>query len=218
MNAQLLSRRYEIVQVLGRGAFGHTFLAKDVQRPGNPSCVVKQLSYASQDPQALADARRLFKSEAETLEKLGQHDQIPTLLAEFEENKQFYLVQQFIDGHTLDHEIRYPQRWTENQVINLLTEVLPILVFVHSQGVIHRDIKPANLMRRSSDGKLVLIDFGAVKEINNQIPQGQSVPTVAIGTPAYMPMEQFQGFPLFNSDIYALGMIAVQTLLGVPAE
>lgn len=218
MNGQILSGRYEIVQILGRGAFGHTFLAKDLQRPGHPQCVVKQLSYTSQEPQALADARRLFKSEAEILEKLGQHDQIPRLLAEFEENNQFYLVQEFISGHTLDQEIRYPQSWSEHQVINLLTEVLPVLAFVHSQGVIHRDIKPANLMRRATDGKLILIDFGAVKDINNQIPQAQSTPTVAIGTPAYMPIEQFQGYPLFNSDIYALGMIVIQALLGLPAN
>jgi serine/threonine protein kinase len=218
MSGQLLDGRYEIVQVLGGGAFGKTFLSKDLKRPSHPQCVVKQLSYSSQDPLALNAARRLFKKEAEILEKLGRHDQIPTLLAEFEQEKEFYLVQQLIDGHTLNQEIQLNQRWNEQQVIQLLTEVLPILAFVHGQGVIHRDIKPSNLMRRSSDGKLVLIDFGAVKEINSQIPHGQLTPTAAIGTAAYMPMEQFHGFPQFNSDIYALGMIAVQVLLGLPAN
>jgi serine/threonine protein kinase len=218
MIGQLLDGRYEIVQVLGGGAFGKTFLAKDLKRPGHPQCVVKQLSYSSQDPIALEAARRLFKKEAEILEKLGRHEQIPTLLAEFEQEKEFYLVQQLIDGHPLNHEIQPNQRWTEQQVIQLLTEVLPILAFVHGQGVIHRDIKPSNLMRRSVDGKLVLIDFGAVKEINSQLPHGQLTPTAAIGTAAYMPMEQFHGFPQFNSDIYALGMITIQALLGLPAH
>lgn len=218
MNGQPLDGRYEIVQVLGGGAFGKTFLAKDLKRPGRPQCVVKQLIYSSPDPQALEIARRLFKKEAETLEKLGQHNQIPMLLAEFEENQEFYLVQEYIDGYPLFQEMMPGQHWTENQVIGLLTDILQILVFVHGQGVIHRDIKPANLMRRLSDGKLVLIDFGSVKEIAAQIPNAQFPPTIAVGTPAYMPMEQFQGFPLFNSDIYALGMIAIQALLGLQAN
>ncbi|BAY64393.1 serine/threonine protein kinase containing TPR domain [Calothrix brevissima NIES-22] len=218
MIGQLLDGRYEIVQVLGGGAFGKTFLAKDLKRPTHPQCVVKQLSYSSQDPLALSAARRLFKKEAEILEKLGRHDQIPTLLAEFEQDKEFYLAQQLIDGYPLHQEIQPHQPWNEQQVTQLLTEVLTILVFVHSQGVIHRDIKPSNLMRRSTDGKLVLIDFGAVKEINAQIPHGQLTPTAAVGTAAYMPMEQFHGFPQFNSDIYALGMIAIQALLGLPAH
>ncbi|MBD2500682.1 serine/threonine-protein kinase [Anabaena azotica] len=218
MNGQLLDGRYEIVQVLGEGAFGKTFLAKDIKRPGHPQCVVKQLSYSSKDPQALEAARRLFKAEAETLEKLGQHERIPTLLAEFEYNHEFYLVQQFVEGYTLNKEMQLHQRWTEEQVIKLLTDVLPILAFVHGQGVIHRDIKPANLMRRTSDGNLVLIDFGAVKEIDSQISPAQLDPSVAIGTAAYMPMEQFQGFPKFNSDIYALGMICIQAMLGLPSN
>ncbi|HEY9799392.1 MAG TPA: tetratricopeptide repeat protein [Leptolyngbyaceae cyanobacterium] len=218
MNGQLLDGRYEIVQVLGEGAFGKTFLAKDIKRPGHPQCVVKQLSYSSKDPQALEAARRLFKAEAETLEKLGQHDRIPTLLAEFEYNHEFYLVQQFVQGYTLNQEIQPNQRWTEEQVIKLLTDVLPILAFVHGQGVIHRDIKPANIMRRTSDSNLVLIDFGAVKEIDSQISPAQLDPSVAIGTAAYMPVEQFQGFPKFNSDIYALGMICIQAMLGLPSN
>ncbi|MBD2519621.1 tetratricopeptide repeat protein [Nostoc sp. FACHB-973] len=215
MNGQPLDGRYEIVQVLGGGAFGNTFLAKDLKRPGRPQCVVKQLSYSSPDPQALETGRRLFKKEAETLEKLGQHNQIPMLLAEFEENQEFYLVQEYIDGYPLYQEIVPGQPWTEDQVIRLLTDILQILLFVHGHGVIHRDIKPANIMRRSSDGKLILIDFGSVKEIASQIPNAQFPPTVAVGTPAYMPMEQYQGFPQFNSDIYALGIIAVQVVLGV---
>ncbi|MFB2878872.1 tetratricopeptide repeat protein [Floridanema aerugineum] len=218
MNSQLLDGRYQIVQILGGGSFGQTFLAQDIKRPGHPQCVVKQLRYFSNDPQCLTIASRLFKKEAEVLEKLGQHDQIPTLLADLEENQQFYLVQQFISGHPLTQEILPGQPWTEEQVINLLKEVLEILVFVHQQGVIHRDIKPANLMRRQSDNKIVLIDFGAVKEIGTQIAHGQLNQTVVIGTPGYMPIEQFQGQPQYNSDIYALGMTAIQALLGLAAN
>ncbi|WP_416673695.1 protein kinase domain-containing protein [Egbenema bharatensis] len=214
----LIDRRYEIVQVLGKGAFGQTFLAKDTKRPGHPDCVIKQLHYFSNNPQALQHARRLFKKEAEILEKLGHHDQIPTLLADLEEGQEFYLVEQFIPGQSLAHEIGAGKSWSEARVSQFLTEVLTVLAFVHSQGVIHRDLKPGNLMRRDTDGKIVLIDFGAVKELETQIAQGQNAPTIAIGTPGYMSYEQFNGQPQFNSDIYALGVTAIQALLGLAPE
>lgn len=210
--------RYEVVNVLGGGAFGQTFLAKDTRRPGHPFCVIKQLRYSNSNPAALEHARRLFKKEAEILEKLGHHDQIPTLLADIEEQQEFYLVEQFVPGQSLVQEIVPGLVWDEQQVVNLLREVLQILVFVHGQGVIHRDLKPANLMRRQPDGKIVLIDFGAVKELGTQIALGENVPTIAIGTPGYMAIEQFNGQPQFNSDLYAVGIIAIQALLGLAAD
>ncbi|NJR59047.1 MAG: tetratricopeptide repeat protein [Cyanobacteria bacterium CRU_2_1] len=216
MMGTLVDGRYEVVKVLGGGAFGQTFLSKDLRRPGHPDCVIKQLRYFSTNPQILEHARRLFKKEAEILERLGHHDQIPTLLADIEENQEFYLVQQFIPGYPLSEEITPGLPWTEAQVIDLLKEVLTILVFVHGQGVIHRDIKPANLMRRQSDYKIVLIDFGAVKELGTQIAQGSR--TIAVGTPGYMAIEQFNGQPQFNSDLYALGAVAIQALLGLAAD
>jgi serine/threonine-protein kinase len=214
---QLLDGRYQVIQVLGAGGFGQTYIAQDTRIPGSPTCVVKHLKPASSDPKFLETARRLFHSEAETLAKLGNHDQIPRLLAQFEENQEFYLVQEFIQGHPLSAELPLGQRLAENQVIQLLQEVLNILLFVHSQGVIHRDIKPDNIMRRTSDNKLVLIDFGAIKQVRTQLvtDQGQVSATVAIGTPGYMPTEQGQGKPRPNSDIYALGMIGIQALTGL---
>ena len=218
MVTQLLDNRYQIVRVLGGGTFGQTFLAQDIKRPGHPECVVKQLRYLSNDPQSLQIASRLFKQEAEILEKLGKHPQIPTLLADIEENQEFYLVQEFIDGHPLTDEIIPGQPWNEDQVIKLLIDVLKILDYVHQERIIHRDIKPDNLMRRDSDNQIVLIDFGAVKELRTQIAQKQINQTVSIGTPGYMPIEQFHGKPQFNSDIYAVGMIAIQALLGIDAN
>jgi serine/threonine-protein kinase len=217
MSGQLLDRRYQIIRVLGAGSFGQTYIAQDTRIPGNPTCVVKHLKPASSGPKYLETARRLFQSEAETLAKLGNHDQIPRLLAYFEENQEFYLVQEFIEGHPLSAELQPGQRWAETQVIQLLQEVLNILVFVHAQGVIHRDIKPDNMMRRALDHKLVLIDFGAIKQVRTQLvtAQGQVSATVAIGTPGYMPTEQGQGKPRPNSDIYALGMIGIQALTGL---
>jgi serine/threonine protein kinase len=214
MIGKLLDRRYQVIQVLSAGGFGETYIAQDTRRPGNPTCVVKLLKPASNDPDYLQTVRRLFKSEAETLEQLGNHDQIPRLLAYFEENEQFYLVQEFIVGQSLATELQPGRYWTESQVIDLLKDVLGILAFVHSYGVIHRDLKPGNLIRRASDGKLVLIDFGAVKQFRTQIAMEptQMPATVAIGTPGYMPSEQGTGRPRPNSDIYALGIIAIQAL------
>lgn len=217
MLGRLLDGRYQVVQVLSAGGFGKTYIAEDTRRPGNPKCVVKHLKPASNDPNYLQTARRLFLSEAETLEQLGNHDQIPRLLAYFEEDREFFLVQEFIEGHPLSTELQPDDCWSESQVIQLLKDILGILAFVHSYGVIHRDIKPDNLIRRASDGKLVLIDFGAVKQVRSQIATTHSPinATVAIGTPGYMPSEQGLGKPRPSSDIYALGIIGIQALTGL---
>ncbi|MCL6755101.1 serine/threonine protein kinase [Nostoc sp. CCCryo 231-06] len=218
MIGKLLDHRYQVIRVLAMGGFGQTYIAQDTRRPGNPLCVVKHLKPGT-DSRVFDTAKRLFNSEAETLEKLGNHDQIPRLLAYFDENQEFYLVQEYIEGHTLAEELIPGKRWSESQVIQLLQEVLEILEFVHRQGVIHRDIKPDNIIRRASDNKLVLVDFGAVKQLRTQLVAvgGQPSATVVIGTPGYMPTEQGQGKPRPNSDIYSLGIIAIQALTGLQA-
>ncbi|WAL59983.1 serine/threonine-protein kinase [Thermocoleostomius sinensis] len=217
MIGSTLSGRYKIVNVLGAGGMGRTYVAEDMLRPGHPKCVVKQLRPASTDPNVLEIARRLFATEAETLERLGNHDQIPRLLAYFEHDEEFYLVQEFIDGHPLSAELHQTRHWSETQVVQLLQEILAVLSFIHNQNVIHRDIKPDNIIRRSRDNRLVLIDFGAVKQVRmQQITQmGQASVTVAIGTPGYMPTEQSTGKPRPSSDIYAVGMVGIQALTGV---
>jgi serine/threonine protein kinase len=248
MPAKVLDGRYKLIKQIGAGGFGHTFIARDMRRPGSPPCVVKQLKPASDDPNFIREARRLFNTEAETLEKLGNHDQIPQLLAYFEEDKQFFLVQEFVEGRSLHDELKAlpPQisdldsesqdrllaelenidaptrdkQLVEVEVIKILKDVLDVLEFVHSEAVIHRDIKPDNLIRRKKDQKIVLIDFGAVKAVqdaNTQLvanEKGESRFTVTIGTPGYMPSEQCAGRPTYNSDIYALGMVAIKALTG----
>ncbi len=216
MLGRLLSSRYRIVRVLGSGGFGHTYVTQDTQRPGNPLCVLKHLSFASHNPAILQQARRMFLSEAETLEKLGEHDQIPRLLAYFEEDKEFYLVQEFIEGHPLSDELLPGKKLSEAQVILLLKDVLGILNFVHAQNVIHRDIKPENLIRRDRDQKLVLIDFGAVKTIEHTIAEatGTTEISMPVYTSGYGASEQCLGKPRFSSDVYALGVIGIQALTG----
>ena len=220
MIGTILRGRYAILKQLGSGGFGETYIAEDRDLPGSPKCVVKRLQPQSHDPFVLQTAKRLFDTEAAVLYQLGSHDQIPRLMAHFEENQQFYLVQEFVDGRDLSQELFPGVRWSEAQVLAFLRDTLRILEFVHQQNVIHRDIKPANIIRRFSDNKLALIDFGAVKEIRSLVTtiQAQSGSSVAIGTPGYMPGEQAVGKPRFSSDIYALGMTAIQAATGVSPE
>lgn len=218
---QLIDGRYEVIQSLSEGGFGITFLAKDLRRPGQPRCVVKQLKPQREfSADGWKAARRLFDQEAETLERLGRHDQIPLLLAHLEENGNFYIVQDFIEGRTLRDELHAVKRLPENEVITLLRQGLTVLSYVHQQGVIHRDIKPENLIRRQ-DGMLCLIDFGIVKEFSAQqlglMAQPQSrlmATTVSIGTEGHTPFEQIRGKPCPASDVYALGMVALEALTG----
>ena len=220
MIGQLLDRRYRIVQVLSSGAFGQTYLSADTRRPGHPQCVVKQLRPPNNNSNTLKTALRLFRQEAEILERLGKHDQIPQLLAYFEDHNQFYLIEEFVSGQPLMKELVPGVPWSEEQVILLIEDILEILVFVHDNQVILRDVNPSNLIRRKSDKKLVLIDFGSVKEVSSRLADGngQGLRTIATGTPFYMPIEQFQGHPQYNSDIYAVGMIAIQAITGLEAS
>ncbi|MBR8837671.1 MAG: serine/threonine protein kinase [Stigonema ocellatum SAG 48.90 = DSM 106950] len=220
MIGKTLRNHYKIITLLGRGGFGDTYLAEDLHLPNHPKFAVKHLKPKNPNPTVLAVARRLFDSEAQVLQRLGHdYDQIPRLFAYFEENYEFYLVQEFVDGSSLAHEIASDrQRLGENAVIKLLQEILEVLVFVHKHNVIHRDIKPQNLMRRRQDGKIILIDFGTIKEISTLVgvnEQGQSISTIAVGTPGYMPSEQSIGEPNFTSDIYAVGIIGIQALMGI---
>ena len=208
--------RYYVVRQLGRGGVGVTFLAEDRQCFDSP-CVVKQLKPKTSNPQNIAIARRLFYREAKVVNRLGHCDRIPQLLAYFEEEDEFFLVQELIEGHDLSHEIVAGKPWSEAQTIALLRDILEILLIVQQHNVIHRDLKPSNLMRRRQDSKIVLIDFGSVKQTSTQIVDaaGQVRQTVAIGTKSYMPIEQITGRPGFYSDIYALGIVAIQALTGI---
>ncbi|MEM9539199.1 MAG: protein kinase [Cyanobacteria bacterium P01_E01_bin.42] len=217
---RLLCGRYRLLEPLGEGGFGYTFLARDEKFPGMPECVVKHLQPYRKTPETLHLARRLFDSEARVLSQLGQHAQIPRLLAHFEEENEFYLVQEYIAGHDLQQELVPDRPLPESTVIVILRDLLEVLAFVHQTKVIHRDIKPANIRRREGDGKLVLIDFGAVKQIEERLDKNGSTGnlTVGIGTPGYIPSEQAQGKPKFSSDVYGAGIIAIEALTGIDPE
>jgi serine/threonine protein kinase len=218
---KLLYQRYKVIQVLSAGAFAQTYIALDTSKPGHPKCVVKHLKLISKEPNSVQTVRRRLAWEAAALKALGNHQQIPQMLACFEENQEFYLVQEFIEGHSLTEELPISQhlgkRWTQNQVIQMLQEVLGILEFVHSKKIIHCDIKPNNLIRRASDNQLFLIDFGAVQQIRSYTAQRPIGIPVKMRLCGYIPPEQLTGQAHPSSDLYALGMIAIEALTGLEA-
>lgn len=212
----MLQNRYIFEEVLGKDEFQITYKANDTRESSR--CVVKQFTPPYQDSRALNIAEELFKKEAENLQQLGrQHDQIPQLFAYFEENGKFYLVQEFINGHDLTSQISPTKKLNEEAVVELLKDILEVLVFVHQQNIIHQDIKPQNIIVRKQDGKIVLIDFSAVQKIKHleTYHRSKNCKTPVIGTPGYMPIEQERDRAQFCSDIYAVGMIAIQALTGL---
>lgn len=215
----LLGNRYLVRSTLGKGGFGQTFLAEDTHSPQRRLRVVKQLKPQNAEPELYPLIRERFEREAATLERLGEaSDRIPTLHAYFSEAGEFYLVQDWVEGQSLAQRVRGGGPVSESEVREFLADILPVLDFIHTQGVIHRDIKPENVMLRAGDGKPVLIDFGAVKEVVSTVIDGQgySTNTIAIGTKGYTPVEQFAGKPVFASDIFSLGLTAIFALTGRP--
>lgn len=216
----ILAERYRIIDRLGQGGFARTYKAQDIEKSENPPCAIKEIPFPEcDDLRVLERCRERFQREVRALQTLGNHSRIPKLFDRFEEKKHFYLVQEYIEGTPLSQEfLPAGQQWTESQTIAFLREILEILNFVHQANVIHRDLTPANLIRRSKDGKIVLIDFGAVKEISTFTANstGEILTSQAIGTIGYMPAEQYnpRSVPQPYNDIYALGIIVIQALTG----
>jgi serine/threonine protein kinase len=210
----LLKDRYRAIQPLGRGGCSRTFEAVDRDRLNHPCAIKLFLLPPDQDRKATD----LFNQEAVRLYELGKHDQIPELYAHFEQDNRLYLVQEFIDGETLLDELENrgvpgSTLYKESEIRDILVNLLPAIDFIHQQGVIHRDIKPANIMRRRSDGKLVLIDFGVAKQATGEVlVKGGTM----IGTLGYAPAEQLQfGEAYCASDLYALGATCIHLLTGM---
>jgi serine/threonine protein kinase len=218
MIGQLLTGRYLVLEKLGVGGFSETYLARDKYLPHHPLCVVKCLTVSPDSLISPETSRRLFETEAQILDRLGQqHEQIPTLFAYCHEQDQIYQVQEFVEGETLSGWLAQGQRLSMGEAIAVLLEVLPVLDYIHSHRVIHRDIKPGHLIRRQTDGKIVLIDFGAAcfLEADFNVKQDHEEAALAIGTPGYMPNEQLDGTSQFNSDLYALGMTVIHLMTGM---
>lgn len=215
----LINNRYQVISPLGEGGFGHAYLAEDVQMPSRRRCVLKQLKPVTTSPDAYQVVQARFQREAAILEKLGEdHKQIPRLYAYFSEDQQFYLVQEWVEGETLEAIVSAQGVLSEAMVKSILVDLLPALDFIHRQGIIHRDLKPDNIMLRSGDRgpQPVLIDFGAVRETMGTVLNShhQPISSIVIGTPGYMASEQAAGRPLPSSDLYSLGLTAIFLLTG----
>jgi WD40 repeat protein/tRNA A-37 threonylcarbamoyl transferase component Bud32 len=220
----LLRNRFRIIQVLSdEGGFGRTYLAEDLDKL-NERCVIKQLAPRVQGTWALNKAMELFQQEAQRLQELGEHCQIPTLLAYFEQDNYLYLVQQFIDGQNLLRELQQKKRYNSSEIKEILRELLSVLKFIHEKGVIHRDIKPQNIIRRRAslsstkvtakmNGSLVLIDFGSAKQLTAKVQMRMGT---SIGSQGYSPIEQIRdGAAYPASDLFSLGATCFHLLTGV---
>ncbi|ABG53343.1 serine/threonine protein kinase [Trichodesmium erythraeum IMS101] len=205
----VLRERYRPLKIIGEGGFGRTFQAVDEDKPSKPFCVIKQFFPQAQGTKNLEKAAKLFAQEAERLDGLGRHSQIPELLAYFTQNNRQYLVQEFIDGQNLKQELEESGAFSENQILELLKSLLPVLEFIHSQQIIHRDIKPENIIRRRKDNQLVLVDCGAAKYAT-MTALGRT--GTVIGSAGYVAPEQSVGKASFVSDIYSLGVTCIHLL------
>ncbi|WP_293155533.1 bifunctional serine/threonine-protein kinase/formylglycine-generating enzyme family protein [Okeania sp. SIO2C9] len=233
----VLVERYRALKIIGRGGFGRTFQAVDEFKPSKPFCVIKQFLPQLQEPKNLSKAALLFAQEAERLDTLGRHPQIPELLAYFTQDNRQYLVQEFIDGQNLQQELKKSGAFNERQILELLKSLLPVLEFIHSQQVIHRDIKPENIIRRknnnqfypvrassspdkinpvrassSPENNIILVDFGIAKFVAKT---ALAVTGTIIGSEGYAPPEQAIGKATFSSDIYSLGVTCIHLLTEV---
>lgn len=219
----MLDGRYVPTKLLGRGGFGAAFLARDRRIPGMRQCVVKQFQPSGNlTLTQLQQAQLMFEREAEVLAQLGnEHEQIPDLFAFFpvivnslqpgQQDQFFYLVQEYIDGQNLEEELVQQGKFSEQQVLEVLQEILKVLNFVHHRGIIHRDIKPSNIMRRR-DGRLFLLDFGAVKQVTN-VALGSAASSTGIYSMGFAPPEQMAGGQVFPStDLYALAVTLITLL------
>lgn len=202
----VLRNRYEILRKIGECSIGYTYLAKDLESPWDNLCAVRQLKANDIN----RDAKVLLEREAQTLYKLRDYSQIPKFIAYFEENDNSFLVREFINGHDLTEELIREKRLSQDRTIKLLKELLEVLIVLHSNNIIHQNLKPSNVVRRQSDGKITLTDLGAVVDIKSK-PMDSRLRFRPLD---YIPQEQAHGNPQFSSNVYSVGIIAIQALTG----
>lgn len=219
--SQLLGERYQPLKILKSSAFGKTYLATDTQKRDRPQCIIKQLQYPDTSPKSCKLLQILLEKKAEALIDIANHPQIPRLLDYFPTRKYFYLVEEFIPGSSLEKEIGGDRPWPHDQIFTLLEASLTVLEVVHSAGLMHLNLKPSNLIRHDTTGKLILVGFGIFKDICDRAWHSHSAThhTPLNGSALYTAPEHREHQPQFNSDLYALGIIAIQAATGYsPAE
>ncbi len=210
MIGQILAERYEIKEIKDAG---RTFVAEDKYRPGYPLCLIQRIQGQGSSVQTRTMAKLMLEQRVEAIGRLGKFNQIPGVLNFIETDQAIYLVEEIVSGYLLSQEMVPGQPWTELQVTELMQEVLEILSFMHQHRVVLRGLRPDNLVRRQSDGKLVLINLLMLPPKHN-LKTGSRPNLTAI----YQPREQLEGNPVFSSNFYSLGMMALQALTGLLPE
>jgi len=214
--SQLLGDRYQAVKILKTYGFGKTYLAADMQLPDRPKCIIKQLQYPDTSPKSRKLLQILLEKKAEALTSIAPHPQIPELLDYFQGRQHFYLVEEFIPGTSLETEIGGDRPFSQANTIQFLQESLTALSVIHNAGLIHLNLKPSNLIRHGTTGKLILTGLGIFHDICDRAWRShtQTAPGELNGTAVYMSPEQQDHQPQFSSDLYTLGIIAIQAATG----
>jgi serine/threonine-protein kinase len=206
---QKVIHQYQVLRTLGQGGMGTTYLAWDKGGGinGHPSLLV--LKEMNADMAQVAKAQELFEREARTLKSLS-HSGIPKYYNFFVDGGKKYLAMELIHGQDLEQRVLVSGPVTPLQAIEWMIQTCNILDYIHSCNppLIHRDIKPANLMVRTRNNQVVVLDFGAVKEIG-------TAPGTRIGAEGYSSPEQDRGSPVTQSDLYAIGPTLIFLLTGV---
>jgi eukaryotic-like serine/threonine-protein kinase len=200
----ILDGRFQIIRKLGQGGFAATYLARNLSSPDKSPCVIKHLKPRVQHPRVL----QLFQAEARVLDLLS-HGRIPNSSECFERNGEMFMVQDFVAGADLGKQYLRGRSWSGVEIKDFLLDMLEVLTHVHQHQIVHRDIKPENIIQRSEDDRYVLIDFGAVKELN---ANESDTDALVVGTAGYRSPEHLRGEPGFASDIYGLGITTIQLL------
>ncbi len=215
----IIQGRYQVLKHLHQGRFGHTCLAQDLAQTPPKCIIIKQIYPRIDDSRMWEISRRLFVNEVNSLRRLRTHPQVPQILDWFATDSGCFLVEEVVSGDLFTAQLN--QIWTQQQCLDFLRDILPVLAFIHAQEIIHCDLQPMNLMLRHSDRKIIVIDFGAAQPIrhNYEPPilanNKQAKYRQVISPSGYLAPEQLLGYPQPSTDIYALGMICLQALTGM---
>ena len=214
----VLKGRYAVLSTIGQGGMGRTYLAQDLER-FNETCVLKEFIPPQDSQEVTEKAKELFRREAAVLYQI-RHPQVPEFRATFESEGRLLLVQDYVEGknyrNLLLDRLKVAQTFSENEILALMQQLLPVLSYLHGHNIIHRDISPENLMLRSQDNLPVLIDFGIVQETTAKLNSQMGIPASTVaGKAGYAPPEQLQsGNAYANSDLYALAVTSIVLLTG----
>ncbi len=214
---ELLQGRYSIQETIAKGGMGVAFLARDIKK-ANRRCLIKQFHLSKENIEYQSVLLPYFQKEASTLKRLGNAvERIPKMYDYFEADGEYYLVQEFIEGQTLQKRVELDGPFNESQVRRFLLDFLDTIAKIHRHEILHRDINPRNIILRKGDSAPILIDFGIVKEIATRLlgQDDDALTSTRIGTPGYCPPEQIMGKGVFScSDLYSLGVTVVYMLTG----